>query len=286
MPLICRNNKTASEFRLILGESNFNRRFYGRDRKERFLTIAWNRGKSQTVVVDGIAYDFPENSVLALIISQTFDFSDPESVVAWQFNREFYCIVDHDREVGCVGFLFYGSSQLMFVDIDETQQDKLNTLLKIFQEEFEMKDIIQEDMLRVLLKRLIIIVTRLAKKQYLAGDMNDEKLDIIRKFNLLVETYYKKEHGVKFYADQLCRSPKTLSNLFAMYNNKSPLSVIQYRIVLEAKRLLMYTDKSIKEIAYELGYDDAAYFSNFFKKQTSFAPSEFKSAETSSIVGI
>ncbi|MGY0041525.1 helix-turn-helix domain-containing protein [Pedobacter sp. NJ-S-72] len=87
---------------------------------------------------------------------------------------------------------------------------------------------------------------------------------------------------MQFYAELLNRSPKTLSNLFAIYNHKSPLAVIQERIVLEAKRLLIYTDKSAKEIAYDLGFDDAAYFSNFFKKHNAFSPSDFRSAKRSS----
>jgi AraC-like DNA-binding protein len=51
----------------------------------------------------------------------------------------------------------------------------------------------------------------------------------------------------------LNKSPKTLSNLFKKYNEKSPLQIIQDRTILEARRLLRYSDKSIKEIAYEIG---------------------------------
>jgi AraC-like DNA-binding protein len=210
------------------------------------------------------------------MVNQTFSFTDAASIVAWQFNRAFYCIVDHDKEVSCVGFLFYGS-QLMFTALNKENTHKVDLLLQIFIEEFETVDNIQEDMLRMLLKRLIIIVTRLAKQQFLqVPDLPEQKLDIIRQFNLLVENHYKKEHSVKFYADQVNRSPKTLSNLFALYNEKSPLTVILDRIVLEAKRLLLYTDKSAKEIAFELGFEDAAYFSNFFKKNAEVSPSDFR----------
>ena len=89
---------------------------------------------------------------------------------------------------------------------------------------------------------------------------------MIRKYNFLVESHYKKEHQVSFYARELCKSPKTLSNLFALYNHKSPLQIIQERLVQEAKRLFFYTDKSAKEIAYELGFEDAGHFSKFFKR--------------------
>lgn len=277
MKLAYKNNKTSGECRLIVEEPEFDRQFYGKDRKDKLLTIAWNKGDSQKVNIDGVEYDFPHNTILCLMVNQTFHFSNPDGIVAWQFNRAFYCIIDHDKEVSCVGFLFYGLQQLMFTTLNKANIHKIDLLLQVFIEEFETIDNIQEDMLRMLLKRLIIIVTRLAKQQFLPEqDLPEQKLDIIRQFNLLVEDHYKKEHSVKFYADQINRSPKTLSNLFALYNEKSPLTVIQERIVLEAKRLLMYTDKSAKEIAFELGFEDAAYFSNFFKKNTETSPSDFR----------
>lgn len=273
---------SAGELHLTLHEAGFDRLFFQRDRKDKFLTIAWNNGPEQTVTIDGISYEFPEQTILPLMVNQTFTFEKPEQIIAWQYNRNFYCIVDHDKEVSCVGFLFYGSSDTMFIKLDEQQQKKMNLLLQVFIEEFEDRDLIQRDMLQMILKRLIIIITRLAKKQYLTKQsLTDDKLDVLRKYNLMVENHYRKEHAVQFYADQLNKSPKTLANYFALYNHKSPLAVIQERIILEAKRLLMYTDKSAKEIAYDLGYDDAAYFSNFFKKQAGLSPTDFRNNKSS-----
>lgn len=282
MKLSYKNNKTSGECRLILDEEEFDRYFYGKDRKDKLLTIAWNRGEAQEALIDGVKYNFPSNTVLCLMVNQTFQFSNPKCIVAWQFNKPFYCIVDHDKEVSCVGFLFYGSRDMMFIALDEAKQYKIDLLLKVFLDEFETVDNIQQDMLQMLLKRLIIIITRLAKEQFLNEEaLPESKLSIVRQYNLLVEKNYKVEHRVKFYADQLNRSPKTLANLFALYNDKSPLTIIQERVLLEAKRLLLYTDKSAKEIAYELGFADAAHFSAFFKKLTSHAPSDFRSNKPS-----
>ena len=72
------------------------------------------------------------------------------------------------------------------------------------------------------------------------------------------------------------KSPKTLSNLFSKNNGPSPLQVIKARIIQEAKRLLQYTDNSTKEIAYELGFDDPASFSRFFKDNVGESPTNYK----------
>jgi AraC family transcriptional regulator, transcriptional activator of pobA len=271
------NPITKGELHLIENDPHFDRLFYQRDRKNKFLTIAWNKGPLQRVTIDHSTFEIPANSFLPLMVNQSFSFEKPESIIAWQFNRDFYCIVNHDKEVGCVGFLFYGSSGNLFLQLDEKEEKKIGLLLEVFKDEFDTSDQIQEDMLRVLLVRLIITLTRIAKLQYLpAGEVDDQKFDLVRKFNLLVENHYKIHHDVKFYADQLHKSPKTLSNAFAIYGNKSPLLVIQDRVILEAKRLFYYTDKSAKEVASELGFEDAAHFSKFFKNQTSVNPTDFK----------
>jgi AraC family transcriptional activator of pobA len=278
MKLKLREENTGGELLLFKEEAGFDRLFFSKDQFNKYFTIAWNPGESQTVTIDGAAYEFPSNSLLTLLFNQSFSFENSESIVAWQFNREFYCIIDHDSEVSCVGFLF-SSTDHMFVQLNDPAQQKLQLLSNVFIEEFKTSDNIQNEMLLVLLKRLIIYVTQLAKSGYIPiKKLQEERFHIIRKFNLLVEANFKSAHGVSFYAQQLCKSPKTLSNLFAIFNQKTPSQIIQERIVVEAKRLLCYTDRSIKHITFELGFEDVSYFSNFFKKNTGIAPSDFRNS--------
>jgi len=227
-------------------------------------------------MLDGTDYSFPAQSMLPLMVNQTFSFSQPARIIAWQFDREFYCIVDHDKEVSCVGFLFYGAKNPLFLQLDSKEQRQFDALLTVFADEFSTRDSIQGEMLRILLKQLIIKATRLARDQSLEPELTEADLDIVRRYNLLVENHYRTLHSVADYADRLNKSPKTLSNLFALASQPSPLHVIHSRISLEARRLLLYTDKSTKEIAFELGFSEAAHFSRFFKKQTGQPPSAFR----------
>lgn len=275
-----REPKTDGKLKLIQDEPMFDHRFFidrsGKHPAQKLMTVAWNTGPDQTVTLDGIDYAFPTQSVMPLMISQTFSFSQPARIVAWQFDREFYCIVDHDKEVSCAGFLFYGAKNPLFLTLDASQQRQFDALLTVFADEFSTRDTIQGEMLRMLLKRLIIKATRLAREQTLGPELTELELDTVRRYNLLVENHYRTLHSVADYADLLNKSPKTLSNAFALANQPSPLSVIHRRIALEARRLLLYTDKSTKEIAYELGFGEVAHFSRFFKKQTGQSPSAYK----------
>ncbi|MBX2977302.1 helix-turn-helix domain-containing protein [Chryseobacterium sp. M5] len=240
-------------------------------------TFIYNKGSKQKVKIDEIDYEMPERSLLPLVSNQNFTFEKPDQLIAWQFNREFYCIVDHDAEVGCVGFLFYGIEHPMFIKLNEDEKEEMRYLEKMFSDEWLSQDNFQGEMLRTLLKHLIIKTTRTAKQQSECySKFSDEKLDMIRKFALLLEEDFKKEHGVKFYADALNKSPKTLSNIFAILRQPAPSKIIQNRIILEAKRYLHYTDKTAKEIAYELGFESPAHFSRFFKMYTGTNISKFR----------
>ena len=197
-------------------------------------------------------------------------------VLLLAFNREFYCIHTHDAEVSCNGFLFFGSNFTPMVVLDEKENGRLRTLASVLQEEFDMRDQNQEEMLRLLLKRFIIRVTRLARKQLIKRKLPEKELELIRQFNVLVEKHFKRCHQVGDYADMVHRSPKTISNIFAQQGDKSPLEIIHDRLILEAKRLLLYTDKSSKEIGWELGFEDPSQFNRFFKKNLEIPPQEFR----------
>jgi AraC-like DNA-binding protein len=75
-----------------------------------------------------------------------------------------------------------------------------------------------------------------------------KQLDMYEKYNYLVESHFKTKHQVADYAEMLNKSPKTLSNLFKKYNEKSPLQIIQDRTILEARRLLRYLTRASKRL--------------------------------------
>lgn len=238
--------------------------------------IVWSRDAATTVELDGYKITMEQNQVLFCTPVNVLKVPQDVGVIAIVFNKEFYCIRDHDAEVSCNGFLFFGSSLPQTIDLSEKDQKSYDALFYLLQEEFTIKDHVQGEMLRVLLKRLLIQSTRLLKDTLPDTRIPAAQLDIIRQYNVLVEQNFKEKHQVADYAELLFKSPKTLSNVFKKMGDKSPLKIINERIVLEAKRLLLYSNMTAEEIAYELGYREPAHFSKFFKNQVGVAPGSFK----------
>ncbi|UMB59505.1 helix-turn-helix domain-containing protein [Lutibacter sp. A80] len=243
---------------------------------ESSLTLLWCLDNTTTLTIDNKKHHFKKNEIVCFTEFHKIETTAVGKLQMIRFNRPFYCIIDHDSEISCKGILFFGASQLPVLKLLNKDIEPFETLFKVFKHEMESNDKLQLEMLQMLLKRLLILCTRIYKDQHNYNKLDSTNSDIVREYNFLVETHFKTKHTVSEYAEILNKSPKTLSNLFSKLETKTPLQFIQDRIMLETRRLLRYTDSSIKEIAYQVGYEDIQSFSRFFKKNEGISPSEYK----------
>jgi AraC family transcriptional activator of pobA len=194
------------------------------------------------------------------------------------YNRDFYCIQIHDAEVACDGLLFNNIFEMPMTVLPDKEIALVESIFHQIEDEFVNPDSSQEEMIRIHLKQLIIKATRIWKVQQL-GVLNTEpskEIDFFRDFSRLVDIHFRTKHTVADYADILGVAPKTLSNKFNRLELAQPNDIIKDRIILEAKRLLGYSNLSVKEIAYSLGYEDPAYFNRLFTNKVGDTPTHFK----------
>jgi AraC family transcriptional activator of pobA len=192
------------------------------------------------------------------------------------FNQEFYCVEYHDSEVSCQGLLFVNNFSSVHFLLDQQQLSIYSNTAKEMVAELENIDPLKDEMLKNLLKNLLIRSNRLFRAQKSIGEVDDANIDFARKFSDLVEKNFKEIKQVESYADMMGIASASLTKKLQKFGIDSPSRIIKNRAVTEAKRLLMYTDKSVKEISAIIGYDDPFYFSRLFSKETGVPPSEFK----------
>jgi AraC family transcriptional regulator, transcriptional activator of pobA len=97
-----------------------------------------------------------------------------------------------------------------------------------------------------------------------------------KNFLKILEENFRRPEGVEFYAEKLFMTSRNLNLICQNILQKSVTEIIETRKLIEAKNLLMNTDKTISEIGYELGFNEKAYFTNVFKKKSGQTPTEFR----------
>ncbi len=132
-----------------------------------------------------------------------------------------------------------------------------------------------------LLLAILVQVNRITKLSGLSDSQThhtiSRKARQIEKFRSLVDRDFKKQHSLKIYANEIGVTVGHLSRLCRDVLGRSSLEVINARIIQEAERELVYTTVSIQQLSFELGFEDDAYFTRFFKKHTGVSPKVFRS---------
>jgi len=200
-----------------------------------------------------------------------------------QFHSDFYCIEYHKAQVACNGLLFNSIYIEPSVKLGEREARIFANLLSELEEEFDTTgcdEIVMRGYLQLLLaKSSSIKMKSAANRQDLQE--RDEQME---RFRELLDQHYLTLHKPADYADMLAMSPNNFTKRCTKYFRKSPSAMIQERLVLEAKKQLHLTRRSIKEIAFSLQFSDEFYFSRFFKKFTKVSPQTFRQKTGISIV--
>ena len=241
-----------------------------------FIKIVFVKAGS-CVTIDFTDYQLDQDALFFINVGQYYRFREDCTGTMIYYNRDFYCVEIHDKEVACDGILFHNVYEIPVVMLSAQSSLNAQNIINEVKSEFERDDSSMEEMLRILLKQLIIKSTRLWKQKHQqASEDAGAEVEFTRTFSQMVEWHYTKHHTVADYADLLNISPKALNKRITRYSNTSPNDIIKNRIIMEAKRLLVHTNLSVKEIGYKLGYDDPSYFIRLFTRQAETSPQHFR----------
>ena len=131
--------------------------------------------------------------------------------------------------------------------------------------------------IRHLLSALFTMIESLRKKLAPQEQLSPKTQNItFKNFLQILEENYHRPEGVDFYAGKLFMSSRNLNLICQNILQKSVSEIIETRKLIEAKNLLIATDKTISEIGYELGYNEKAYFTTVFKRKSGQTPTEFR----------
>lgn len=157
------------------------------------------------------------------------------------------------------------------------QPGDLQVLLTAMETEYQRDaDRAQYQILHNMLHIFLLQAERDLRKQGFRELKPSASLDDLVSFKEVLEQHFRTEKTVSKYATDLGLSEKQLHKATTTLLDKTPKQLIDERIILEAKRLLVHSNQPIKEIAYELGYDEPTNFIKYFRKHTGATPSEFR----------
>lgn len=222
-----------------------------------------------------------EPNTLLFVNKNCVQFFDSETQFTGKsllFTENFFCQTEKDTKFLKSTILFNDLLSISKINLSDDSNDIQLIFNQLETEITKPKDPFQPDILHNLLKNLLLFSERERRNQDFVALKNDENLIYATRFKDLIEEYFIEHKTVSFYTEQLHISSKKLNLVTQKIMGKSPKNIIIERVVLEAKRLLSYTNNSIKEIAFLLGFEESTNFVKFFKKHTHHTPEVFRNS--------
>lgn len=244
--------------------------------KHTFYEILWTeKGKSKQII-DYSEYEIKPNSLFFISPNQVHHFEEwkPLKGGTILFTEDFYLINRSNKDT-----LF----ELSFLDnlnsnpCVEFSSREFSEILKLIHQ-IETEQNRKDRTPSIIQAYLHILLAHVQRHINTKSKISNHKKYLIqfKQFRQILEQHFAENKSVSFYADQLHITPHHLNVICKEITNNTATEVIRSRVVLEAKRLLTFTDKTISQIAFDLNFSDSSYFTKTFKSHTNQTPQDFK----------
>ncbi len=238
-----------------------------------FLVILFTQGKGKHEV-DFETFKIEKGVLFVLKPGQMhyWELSDDVDGFVFFHSKEFF-----DKgfiSLSIKDFHFYNSFQgTPYFKLNEKQLNKINFAMNELVVEYVKNDFFKWQKIHALILLVYIEISR--EKTPLGNIKNQTYLTKLMQFEDLIEVNFKSEKFVKEYAFKLNITEKHLNRIVKSCIGKTSTQLISERIILEAKRMLIYSKLNVTQIGEELGYFDNSYFVRFFKKNVGITPFAF-----------
>jgi AraC-like DNA-binding protein len=258
-----------------------NNSYFDHIQRNNYFTLLLITSGEGVATVDFCEYPFRENILFAFYPYQPFMLHAKGALtgVAIQFHHDFFCIYKHHKEIAANGILFNNVYQQPFIWLQDSFKTKLLNIVQEIVEELKMEKLRRDEVIVSYLKIFLVLATRIKLEQQSiqeADAITDKQRLLIQELRDAIEENFRLKHAASDYAGLLHLTPNALARITKNHFNKTLSDLISDRIIIEAKRELYLTDKTVKEIANELGYEDEYYFSRFFKGKTAVSPQLYR----------
>ncbi|TDX01637.1 helix-turn-helix domain-containing protein [Dinghuibacter silviterrae] len=243
--------------------------------RDDFYGILWITAGEARVTIDAVAYTASAHALIFVAPGQVVQMSG--NLAGWwiAFEEQFYCVRDEaaNRSRGINSHLFFNPDFATVLSPDEADEAVLGNIVSMMEEEYRGRGDHYLEAFFSLLQLFLIRVTRIMEREEREPEHAGGPF---LQFRQLIEQHYKDKKNVSDYARMMNMTPVCLNALSKSLSGLTAGEQIRGHVTAEAKRLLFNTDLSAKEIAYRLGFEDAPYFSRFFKKYTGQTLLEFR----------
>ncbi|WAH59872.1 helix-turn-helix domain-containing protein [Pseudomonas silvicola] len=154
----------------------------------------------------------------------------------------------------------------------------LNSLVSALQREYNADQPARDLALHSLINLLVVWVSRQMIQRHSAGQSQERGREYLNDFTRLVEARFRQQPSVEVLAHATGISVAHLNNVCRDLAGQTALQILHQRLLLEAKRALIYTSMTVSQVSDSLGFTDPAYFSRFFRRMTGGSPRAFRQA--------
>ncbi|WP_160136503.1 AraC family transcriptional regulator [Chryseobacterium sp. c4a] len=237
-------------------------------------TLFWCNTGTAEILIDENIFILKSGQTVTITSGQFHQLISVEGdLTSLEFTLDFFCKSDSDIELIFHNGLFchFGMNEMITVQHPTFFTNTLTLIEKEVQEKPYQYLISTHSLVELLL-------VEINRSKIANGDEIWKPDALFLKFLESVRNHFSENFPVSRFADILGTTEAKLNEVSKLHTNKTAQNVIYSLTISEAKRLLLYEKLSIKEIAYQLGFNDPFYFSNFFKKHTSKSPKDYQKA--------